>query len=75
LVHAGHVDDLEKVLKGTRITHETYRYDVVHAFVNEGSAAYDCHLRQASLREDDGVLEGGNRLSPPSRRFCRGTLF
>jgi hypothetical protein len=31
----------KKVLKGTRITHEIYRYDVAPAFVNECSAADD----------------------------------
>ena len=40
-MHARRVDDLKKVLKGTRITREIYRYDVAHAFVNEREAAYD----------------------------------
>lgn len=68
-MHACRVDDLKKVLKGTRVTHETYRCDVAHAFVSERSAAYACRLCQTSLREDDGVLEGGDRLEssvPPA---------
>jgi carboxymethylenebutenolidase len=35
------VDDFEKALKQTGITHEIYRYDAAHAFANERSAAYD----------------------------------
>ena len=44
-------------VKGSRVPHEIYRYDLAHAFVNERSAAHDSCLCQASLREDDGVLE------------------
>jgi carboxymethylenebutenolidase len=35
------VDELERVLKGTGIRYEIYRYDAAHAFANERSAAYD----------------------------------
>jgi carboxymethylenebutenolidase len=35
------VDDLERGLKETGLKHEVYRYEAVHAFANERSAAYD----------------------------------
>ena len=35
------VDEFEKVVRTTGITHEIYRYDASHAFANERSAAYD----------------------------------
>src|SRR5438552_10868228 len=52
------VDDFERALKATGVTHEIYRYDAAHAFANERSAAYDVSCANRAWERMAAFLNG-----------------
>jgi carboxymethylenebutenolidase len=52
------VDEFERALRTTGITHEIYRYGAAHAFANERSAAYDVACANEAWDRMETFLRG-----------------